>query len=269
MRFGKWTRPRRCRYGPASGSRGCGSSTSVAARCCGRSFSPRGNWSEVPPRDVQAQLRRVFSCWGLPERFRVDNGVPWGSWGDLPTDLALWLIGLGVGVDWNPPRRPQDNGVVERSQGTAKRWAEPGACATAAELQKRLEKMDGIQRQQYPSVRGRSRLEAFPQLAHSRRAYTSAWERAHWSLAAVTAHLAGYVVPRRVDKSGMVSVYNRNHYVGNIHRGKTIHVMFDPEACEWIFADEKGQQLRSRQATEISRKAIMKLMVTHRRKGGK
>jgi hypothetical protein len=44
-------------------------------------------------------LRRAFADWGRPERFRVDNGVPWGSWGDLPTDLALWLIGLGVGVD--------------------------------------------------------------------------------------------------------------------------------------------------------------------------
>jgi hypothetical protein len=198
---------------------------------------------------------------------RVDNGVPWGSRGDLPTDLALWLIGLGVGVDWNPPRRPQDNGVVERSQGTAKRWAEPGACATAEELQRRLEEMDGIQREEYPSVRGRSRLEAFPELAHSGRAYTPAWEGEHWSLAAVGAHLAGYAVPRRVDKSGTVSVYNRTHYVGRIHERKTVHVMFDPEAGEWIFADEKGQQLRSRPAREISREAIMGLQVTHRRKG--
>ena len=261
MRSGRLTQPRNCRCRPASGSRGCGSLTNAAARSCGQSFSPRGNWSEVPPGDVQAELRRAFTGWGRPERFRVDNGVPWGSWGDLPTDLALWLIGLGVGVDWNTPRRPQENGVVERSQGTAKRWAEPGACATGAELQRRLEVMDHIQRQEYPSVDGRSRLEAFPQLAHSERAYTPAWERAHWSLARVAAHLSGYTLPRRVDKSGTVSVYNRNHYVGKIHHRKTVHVMLDPEAIEWIFADEKGQQLRSRPATEISRKAIMGLTV--------
>jgi transposase InsO family protein len=242
---------------------------SVAAQSCGPSFSPRGSWSQVPPKDVQAQLRRAFRRWGRPERFRVDNGVPWGSWGDLPTDLALWLIGLGMGVDWNPPRRPQDNGVVERSQGTAKRWAEPQACATAGELQRRLEEMDGIQRQEYPSVRGRSRLEAFPQLAHSGRAYTPAWERGHWSLAAVVVHLAGYAVQRRVDKSGMVSLYNRNHYVGVIHRGTTVYVMFDPELREWVFADEKGQQLRRQPATEISRETIIGLKVTHRRKGTK
>jgi hypothetical protein len=154
---------------------------------------------------------------------------------------------------------------VERSQGTAKRWSEPRACATAEELQRRLEEMDDIQRREYPSVRGRSRLEAFPGVAHSGRTYTLSWERANWSLAVVAAHLAGYAVPRRVDKSGTVSVYNRNHYVGKLHRGKTVYVMFDPEAVEWIFADEKGQQLRGRPATEISRETIMGLRVTHRR----
>jgi hypothetical protein len=212
-------------------------------------------------------LRRAFGRWGRPERFRVDNGTPWGSSGDLPPELALWLIGLGVGVTWNPPRRPQDNGVVERSQGTAKRWAEPGTCAGAAELQRRLEEMDGIQRQEYPSLRGRSRLEAFPQLSHSGRAYSPAWERAHWSLEAAAAHLAGYAVPRRVDKSGMVSLYNRNHYVGVLHRGGTVYAMFDPESKEWVFADERGQQLRCRPAVEINREAIIGLTVTHRRRG--
>jgi hypothetical protein len=192
--------------------------------------------------------------------------VPWGSWGDLPTALALWLIGPGMGVDWNPPRRPQDNGVVERSQGTAKRWAEPRTCDTAEELQRRLEEMDGIQRQEYPGVGGRSRLEAFPGLAHSGRAYTPAWEHEHWDLAAVTAHLAGYAVRRQVNTSGTVSIYNRNHYVSKKYAGETVHVMFDPEAIEWILADEKGQQLRSRPATEISREAIMGLAVTNRRK---
>jgi hypothetical protein len=41
--------------------------------------------------------------------------------------------------------------------------------------------------------------------------------------------------------------------------------MFDPEAFEWIFADEEGRQLRHQPATEISRETILGLMVTHRR----
>jgi hypothetical protein len=212
-------------------------------------------------------LRRAFRRWGRPGRLRVDNGGPWGSTGDLPTDLALWLIGLGVGVDWNPPRTPQDNGVVERSQGTAKRWAEPSACSSPEQLQRRLERMDAIQRQEYPSLKGRSRLEAFPRLSHSGRAYTPAWEGAHWDLAAVFAALAGYAVPRRVDQSGKVSLYNRHFYVGILHQRKSVYVMIDPEVREWVFADERGQQLRRQPATLLSRENILKLRVTHRRKG--
>jgi hypothetical protein len=104
--------------------------------------------------------------------------------------------------------------------------------------------MDEIQRGEYPGARGRSRLEAFPRLAHPGREYSAAWERRHWSLAAVAAHLAGYAVRRRVDRCGLISLYNRNHYVGVIHRGKDVFVMFDPERREWIVADAAGRQLR-------------------------
>jgi hypothetical protein len=39
------------------------------------------------------------------------------------------------------------------------------------------------------------------------------WERPHWELALVLEHLSGYVVTRRVDSKGQVSVSNRNHHV--------------------------------------------------------
>ena len=126
---------------------------------------------------VQAELRRCFEHWGRPASVRVDNGYPWGSCGDLPTPLALWLIGLGIEVIWNPPRRPQDNGVVERSQGVASNWAEPDRCRNPAELQRRLNEEDRVQRESYPHGSFRSRLEAYPSLIHSGRPYSVAFER--------------------------------------------------------------------------------------------
>src|SRR5262249_21021510 len=155
--------------GRGRASVGCGSRTSAAAASCGRRFFPQGRWLKVPPAGVRAELRRAFAHWGRPATIRVDNGGPWGSGGDLPPDLALWLIGLGIDVHWNDPHTPEQNGVVERSQGTGKRWAEPGQCATVAELRRRLREMDAIQREDYPSIAGQSRAEAFPGLAHSRR----------------------------------------------------------------------------------------------------
>jgi hypothetical protein len=57
-------------------------------------LSPQEQWQQVSPRWVQEVLRRTFTQWGLPRCLRVDNGHPWGSWSDLPRDLALWVIGL-------------------------------------------------------------------------------------------------------------------------------------------------------------------------------
>jgi hypothetical protein len=226
----------------------------------------RGKFSTVGASQVQTKLRAVFSRWGRPDRFRVDNGFPWGSTGDFPTDLALWLIGLEIAVTWNPPRQPQKNGVVERSQGVGKSWAEPWACRSVAELQRRLDKMDRIQREKYPYRGGLSRMETFPALKHSRRGYDAAWEEKHWSLETVLQYVSQYVVPRRVDQAGMISIYNRNYYVGKHQHPKTVSVMLDPLACEWVIVDDNGHQLRSHPAEQLTRERIVDLNVTHRRR---
>src|SRR5512144_1310045 len=129
---------------------GCGSSTNAPERSWRPRFSPLGIWNSVPADETQAVLRRAFTRWGMSRELRVDNGAPWGSRGDLPTDLVCWLAGLGVAVLANPPRRPQANGVVEREQGVGQQWCEPWTCRSADELQHRLEEMDRVQREVYP-----------------------------------------------------------------------------------------------------------------------
>jgi hypothetical protein len=233
----------------------------AAALFCERSFSPQRYWAHVRDAEVQHALRQAFAIWGLPEGLRVDNGKPWGSWSDLPPQLALWLIGLGVDLLWIPPRRPQNNGVVERSQGTGKRWAEPRQCATAEALQQRFDDLDRLQREEYPHQGSRPRQEVYPELAHSGRSYSRAWERKHWDLGRVVEHLSAYAVPRRVDRTGNLSLYNRNQYVGVLHADKTVFVMFDPQCREWLFTDQQGKELRRRPASEITQQTITALQV--------
>lgn len=192
----------------------------------------------------------------MPGHFRVDNGYPFGSTGDWPPVLSLWLIGLGVGVTWNPPRQPWNNGVVERSQGTAKRWAEPNSCLTPGQLQSELDRADELQREGYPYRAGRSRAECWPGLGHSGRPYLAAGERRIWSLDPVREHLGGYARRRRVDQSGKVSLYDRLRYVGVAQAGREVVVQFDPERLEWIFSDLSGTQLRARPAEEMTAEQI-------------
>jgi hypothetical protein len=224
---------------------------SAAAPSSGRRFSPQPSWARVGPAATQRQLRRAFARWGLPGRVRLDNGAPWGAKGDWPTVLALWLLGLGVEVTWNPPRQPQKNGVVERSQGTAKRWAEPGACDSVAQLQRRLDEADALQRDAYPYVGQRSRSQVWPHLRHSGRRYAAAREAQQWQLRRVLQHLGGYAVRRRVDCCGKVSLYDRLRYVGVAQAGRWVTVLFDPERVEWVFADDAGRQVRSQPAEEM------------------
>lgn len=124
--------------------------------------------------------------------------------------------------------------------------------------------LDDIQRREYPSIRGQSRLQAYPAVAHSGRDYTTDWEESHWSLAAAGAHLSKHVGRRLVGASGSISVYNRPVYVGVVHNRKSVNVMFDPGTSEWLIADDQGLQLGRRRAGEITREQIMAMTVTRR-----
>jgi hypothetical protein len=219
----------------------------------------------VPAAETQAEMRRAFARWGLPGHLRVDNGAPWGSTGELPTDLALWLIGLGVEMIWDPPRRPRANGVVERSQGTGKRWAEAPSCRDAAELQRRVDDQDRIQRELYPSISGSSRWEAFPGLRHSGRPYRVEDEASVWDLGRVLGHLAEYVVVRRADGGGTISLYNRSRYVGKAVAGRDVYVTLDPVEVEWVYASREGACYRRQEAEELTAERIIGLDVSRHR----
>jgi hypothetical protein len=130
----------------AGGFPGYGWSMNARERPCTAGFSPQGFFVPVPAGQVQAELRDCFARWGRPASVQCDNGNPWGTWGDLPTPLASWLIGLGLGVIWIPAGTPQDHEVVERGQGVAKNWAEPERCRSPEELQRRLDDEDRVQR---------------------------------------------------------------------------------------------------------------------------
>jgi hypothetical protein len=211
---------------------------------------------------VQGYFRQAFTRWGLPERLRLDNGHPWGGSHDLPTALALWLAGLGVGLIFNPPRQSQRNGVVEKSQDTGQRWCEPHTCDRVEELQARLDEMDRLQREEYPSLRGGSRLAAFPTLDVPLRPYTASWEEVSWDVRRAREYLAGFVTTRQVNKQGQVSIYERRFSVGARRRGTTVVVQYDADDGCWLVSDLEGHVLREVAAPEISRERLRAVSFT-------
>jgi hypothetical protein len=128
-------------------------------------------------------------------------------------------------------------------------------------LQQRLEQADRIQRERYPSIQGRSRLASYPELAHARRAYSTAWEKQDWSLALVLACLSDYAVPRQVRQHGDVSIYDRDHWVGKGWVGRTVHVTVDAKTQEWIYQDERGGVIRRETIKDLTRERLMNMQL--------
>lgn len=209
----------------------------------------------VPAARTLATLRKAFERWGLPGRIRVDNGYPWVSKSDLPTELGLWLLGLEVELVANPPRRPQANGVVECAQNTGQRWADPPRCSTAVELQRNLDAFDRHQRECFPD-QAHSRLRLFPALAHSGRPYHRSQEAAIWNVEYVRTKLAEYAVPRRINARGQISVYGRYCYVGRRYADQWAQVRLDAESGDWLFELANGLVL-GRQSAGLTYESIV------------
>jgi hypothetical protein len=210
-------------------------------------------------------FRRVFREWGLPDRVRVDNGYPWGTPRDLPTELALWLIGLGVQPIWNPPGQPTSNPKVERSNGLTQQWGELHHCPTWQKAAQVLAWVAQIQREEYPAIRGRTRMEVFPHLGTPRRVYQPSNEQALWDLARVDRFLAGEFWRRRTDRNGVISIYGHNRSVGRAWARQEVVVRFDESSRNWWVFNEVGEVVKHVPAHELTRERIMALAVSRHR----
>lgn len=72
-------------------------------------------------KTVEEKLINVFRTYGLPDRFNVDNGPPWGCSGQARfTTMSVRLIRIGVSVSFSTPLHPQTNGKDERFHRTLK-----------------------------------------------------------------------------------------------------------------------------------------------------
>jgi hypothetical protein len=255
----------RCGWPTGRGPVGCWPSTRPPAPPWSRRFSPLGAWSGVGSARTRDALRDLFADWGLPDGLRLDNGAPWGSPSDLPTDLARWVIGLGVAVHHNRARHCQANGHVERGHGVLGNWAEPATGADADALQGALTAACRLQREVSPAVRGRSRATVFPTLMCGGRPFDPAREGEVFDERRVWRFLAGHRWTRRVDKVGRISVGNRSLPVGRPWQGQEVGLQFDAEDVAWVVRDDEGKELARHPAPELSRARILALDVSHKR----
>jgi hypothetical protein len=210
-------------------------------------------------------FRHVFINWGLPDHVRVDNGYPWGTPRDLPSELALWLIGLGVEPIWNPPGQPTCHPKVERCNGLTQQWGELHTCTDCPQAAKMLAWVGRIQREEYPAIRGRTRREVFPQLGTPRRGYRQAQEEDLWELGRVDAFLARGCWRRHADRNETISIYGHGRAVGRAWAHQEVVVRFEASSRSWVVSNAAGEVVKQLPAAELTRERIIALAVSRRR----
>lgn len=241
-----------------------------AALIASRAFATKTikHWRKLDWIEIRQVLREGFTEWRtLPDSVRTDNelvlaGTPCDP---FPSQLTLWLRGLGIKHDRIRPHRPTDQPHVERSHRTLDNFTQDAdSRANLTQLQQALDRERHLHNALFPSrasdCAGRPPLVAHPELLYPRRAYPPDGELALFDLQRVFDFLAEFVLPRRVSSTGVVSLGRRLYSVGRCHAGKTVQVQCDPLTREWVFW-EKAPAEASGTEHELGRRPVKGLDV--------
>jgi putative transposase len=89
--------------------------------------------------DTKKVFTKIFKEYGLPERIRTDNGIPFASsaLGRL-SQLSIWWIRLGIYPELIEPASPQQNGRHERMHRTLKAETTRPPASTLKDQQKQF-----------------------------------------------------------------------------------------------------------------------------------
>jgi hypothetical protein len=211
-------------------------------------------WRKLTLRETQADLRQVFTEFGLPVAIQTDRESGYGQPPEnaFPTLFTLWFVGLGLGHRLTRPGQATDQSHVERGHRTLFDWIEePQPLADLIALQAALRKARYMHNEVLPSdagdCQGRPPLLVHPEVKVPLRPYAPTVELALFDLKRVDQFLARYAWPHLVTKNGQVTVGENIYYVGIAYAGQTIDVRFDPQDRNLTFHDAKdGHVIRRR-----------------------
>lgn len=160
-------------------------------------------------------FERLFQEYGLPERIRTDNGVPFASVGvGNLSRLSVWWIRLGIRPERIEPGQPQQNGRHERMHRTLKRaLGQP----PAGNLKRQQCQLDGF-RQYYNEQRPHEGLAL-----QSPSACYSASSRPYPKRLPELAY-PSYFDQTKVHGSGVVYWHSLTIYIGNLLAGEQVGI---------------------------------------------
>ncbi|MDX8402910.1 MAG: IS481 family transposase [Mariprofundaceae bacterium] len=158
---------------------------------------------------------RLFQEYGLPDRIRSDNGVPFATkaTGGL-SSLSVWWIHLGISPERIEPGKPQQNGQHERMHRTLKKGAVVPASASFPSQQRRFDKF----KYEYNHERPHESLDQTTPASHyqvSSREYPNKLPEIEYP---------DYFMVKPVSSNGVLYAHNGQVYVSNLLIGEQIGI---------------------------------------------
>lgn len=153
-----------------------------------------------------AHFRRLFAEYGLPNRIRTDNGVPFASNALARlSQLSVWFIKLGIYPELIEPGKPQQNGVHERMHRTLKQEA---TIPPASSLKGQQKKFDAF-RQEFNEDRPHEAIE----MNRPAELYQPSSRRLPKKIE--TYDYPEHFLVRRVSRGGTIRVFKNQIFVSN------------------------------------------------------
>jgi transposase InsO family protein len=154
----------------------------------------------------QKHFTSLFQEFGLPNRIRTDNGVPFASsaLARLST-LSVWFIKLGIYPELIEPGRPQQNAIHERMHRTLKREATIPPASSLPAQQRRFDAF----RKVFNELRPHESL-AMQRPAQLYRPSTRAFPRR-----IAPCDYPSHFLVRRVSRDGTIRVLRNQIFVSN------------------------------------------------------
>ena len=190
--------------------------------------------------DYQIALRRGFLTYGLPLHLSFDRGTVFfdnTSPSPFPTRIHLWLIALGIQVQFTRARRPTDHGIIERHHQTIDAQVIQGQ--TWADLQAVWQGLDDRREILNTALPCRPcgdqpPLQAAPLARHSGRPYRPEWEENLLDLTRIGAYLAGAYWVRQGSPNGAIGLGGYKYWVGPAIANQGVKITFDPDSWHFL-----------------------------------
>ena len=232
-------------------------------------------WRKLDLREVQADLRQVFTEFGLPVGLQTDREKVYGRppTEAFPTLFTLWLVGLGINHYFGRPKQATDQAHVEREHRTLFDWLErPQPLANLQELQVELGEARQMHNHVLPSDAGDCHgcppVKAHPEVLHPLRPYHPSAELALFSPDRVDHFLAKFTWSYKVSEVGQFNILKRPYSVGTAHAGERVDVRFDPQDRHFVFSEaETGITIKRCPAKGLDTAAITGLDVPSTQSG--